>query len=167
MRALRVGLGLAAALALQSQVTATLVARGWTLDLVAVVVLYFGLTRGPLVGLFSGTLGGIGQDALSGGVLGVGGLVKTLIGFGAGVIGAQFLMTGVVARFVVFFGGTLLDVLGFRGLSAALGVHDLAVSSGMLLRHGLTNALVGVLLFQTLELVPSVVGQRRPGSRLR
>ena len=43
------------------------------------------------------------QDALSSGVIGIGGLAKTIVGFLAGVIGTQFIVTQPLPRFVVFF----------------------------------------------------------------
>ena len=38
----------------------------------------------PVAGMLAGTLGGLLQDMLSGGIVGVGGLAKTLVGFAAG-----------------------------------------------------------------------------------
>jgi hypothetical protein len=73
-------------------------------DLVLVVVVYVALTSGPATGLLSGTFAGLAQDALSSSVIGIGGLAKTLVGFLAGIIGTQFIVTASLPRFVVFFG---------------------------------------------------------------
>ena len=72
-------------------------------DLVLVVVVYVALTSGPVTGLLAGTLGGLLQDALSSGVIGIGGLAKTVVGFLAGIIGTQFIVAQPLPRFVVFF----------------------------------------------------------------
>src|SRR5512140_993975 len=80
------------------------------LDLVLVTVTYLGLTSGPVVGLFAGTLGGLAQDSLSTGIVGIGGLAKTIVGFIAGTIGAQFIVSEPIARFVVFFFAALVQI---------------------------------------------------------
>ena len=72
---------IAAALALQTTL-ASLVIRGTAaLDLVLIVVVYVSLVSGPVRGLLLGTAAGLIQDALSSGIIGVGGLAKTVVGF--------------------------------------------------------------------------------------
>ena len=67
---------IAAALALQTTL-ASLVIRGMAaLDLVLIVVVYLGLVSGPVTGLLLGTTAGLIQDALSSGIIGVGGLAR-------------------------------------------------------------------------------------------
>ena len=67
----------AAALALQTTL-ASLVIRGTAaLDLVLIVVVYVALVSGPVRGLLLGLVAGLIQDALSSGIIGVGGLAKT------------------------------------------------------------------------------------------
>ena len=46
-----------------------------------IVVVYVGIKSGPVTGLLAGTVAGLIQDALSSGILGIGGLAKTLVGF--------------------------------------------------------------------------------------
>jgi hypothetical protein len=60
------------------------------------------------------------QDALSSGVIGIGGLAKTLVGFLAGIIGTQFIVAQSLPRFVVFFGATVLHAVVFMGLYVLL-----------------------------------------------
>ena len=93
---------IAAALALQTTL-ASLVIRGTAaLDLVLIVVVYLGLVSGPVTGLLLGTTAGLIQDALSSGIIGVGGLAKTVVGFVAGLLGTQFIVTAPLSRFLVF-----------------------------------------------------------------
>ncbi|HSC28422.1 MAG TPA: hypothetical protein VLD67_14180, partial [Vicinamibacterales bacterium] len=47
-------------------------------NLVLVAVVYAALAYGPVVGLMAGSLGGLAQDALAGGIVGIGGFSKTL-----------------------------------------------------------------------------------------
>ena len=52
-------------------------------------------------------MAGLVQDALSGGVVGVGGFASCLVGCLAGVVGTQFIVAGTVPRFMVFVLGSL------------------------------------------------------------
>ena len=44
-------------------------------------VVYVALTSGPVTGMLAGSVAGLIQDALSSGVIGIGGLAKTIVGF--------------------------------------------------------------------------------------
>ena len=79
MRAAQVGVALAFALASQTTLVPRMTGVA-TVDLVLVVVLSVAMRQGAVAGLWTGTVGGLLQDALSGGVVGVGGLAKTLVG---------------------------------------------------------------------------------------
>ena len=50
-------------------------------NLVLVAVVYLALSYGAVTGMLAGTFGGLAQDALAGGIVGLGGMTKTLIGF--------------------------------------------------------------------------------------
>ena len=82
MKAAWVVLAVSLALVLQTQTTLNrfMVRGAVVVDLVLVVVVYVALTSGPVTGLLSGTVAGLIQDALSSGVVGVGGLAKTTCG---------------------------------------------------------------------------------------
>ena len=58
------------------------------------------------------------QDALAGGIVGIGGLAKTIVGFLVGVLGAQFIVSTPLPRFVMFVGATFVHELCFQGLYA-------------------------------------------------
>jgi rod shape-determining protein MreD len=100
---------LAVILALAVQTTMLPFALGGRghVDLVLVVVIYAALQFGPATGLVTGAVAGMAQDALSGGVIGVGGIAKTIVGFLAGAIGSQFIVANAVPRFVVLRGHLL------------------------------------------------------------
>ena len=83
---------------LQTVVGYQLFGRVIAMDLVLVVVVATALFFGPTAGMVSGTMAGLCQDALSGGVLGVAGLAKTLAGFVAGVVATQFIVSSVIPR---------------------------------------------------------------------
>ena len=90
-------LATAVALALQTTLARFVVRGTVAVDLVLVVVVYAALKAGPVTGLLTGTFAGLVQDALSSGVIGIGGLAKTIVGFLAGIVGTQFIVAAVAA----------------------------------------------------------------------
>ena len=168
MRAAGVMLAIALALALQTTMTRFVIRGTVAVDLVLVVVVYVALTSGPVTGLLSGATAGLVQDALASGVIGIGGLAKTIVGFVTGIIGTQFIVTATLPRFVVFFAATVLHAVIFIGLYVLLDLRQFGTPYAAVLGQALGNALVGVVGFQLVELLPGAVERRRTGrSRLR
>jgi len=163
------GIILAVGVALALQTTLTRYVRGTVaLDLVLVVVVYVALTNGPVAGLLTGTIAGLLQDALATGIIGIGGLAKTLVGFLAGIIGTQFIVAQPLPRFFVFFGSTLLHAVVFIGLYTLLDLRHFGTPYAAVASQAAGNAAVGVVAFQLVELLPGAVERRRTAkSRLR
>lgn len=157
---------LAVALALQTTLT-SYVPETATLDFVLIVVVYLSLTSGPTTGVVVGSAAGLLQDALSSGVLGVGALAKTLVGFTAGRLGTQFIVTAPLPRFVVFVGATMLHSTVFMGLYVLLGLRDFPDPYAGVAGQAVGNAVVGVVGFQMLEWFPGFMARRRLGRPLR
>jgi rod shape-determining protein MreD len=149
-----VAVAVAAALMLQTVVGYQLFGRVIAMDLVLVVVVGTGIFFGPTAGLVTGSIAGLCQDAVSGGVLGVAGLAKTLAGFVAGVVATQFIVSGIIPRGVVFFALTWLHGVCFLGLYAMIGGHGLGRPWRHLLVQGLFNAVLGVFATQVIERGP-------------
>jgi rod shape-determining protein MreD len=161
-------LATALAIALQTTLARFVISGTVAVDLVLVVVVYAALAAGPVTGLLAGTFAGLVQDTLSSGLVGIGGLAKTLVGFLAGVVGTQFIVTQPLPRFVVFFGATLLHALVFMGLYEVLGLRQFGTPYAAVAGQALGNAVVGVIAFQLAELLPGAVERRRMGrTRLR
>ena len=168
MRAAGVILAVVAALALQTTLARFLVRGAAAIDLVLVVVVYVALISGPATGLLTGTFAGIVQDALSHGIIGIGGLAKTIVGFLAGVVGTQFIVANSLPRFVVFFCATVLHAVVFMGLYVLLDVRHFGTPYAAVAGQAAANAIVGVVAFQLVELLPGAVERRRAArSRLR
>jgi rod shape-determining protein MreD len=163
------GVILAIAGALVLQTTLARFFRGTVaVDLVLIVVVYVALTSGPVTGLLAGTVAGLMQDALSSGVIGIGGLAKTIVGFLTGIVGTQFIVAQPLPRFVVFFSATVLHAAVFMGLYVLLDVRHFGTPYAAVAGQGLGNAIVGVVAFQLVELLPGAVERRRAGkTRLR
>lgn len=130
-------------------------------DLVLVVVVYASLVSGPVTGLLTGTFAGLMQDALSSGVVGIGGLSKTVVGFLTGIIGTQFIVSQSLPRFVVFFGATLVHAVIFIGLYTILDARPFGTATAAVVGQAVGNAVVGVVAFQLAELLPGAVERRR------
>jgi rod shape-determining protein MreD len=157
---------LAVALALQTSLT-TYVRETATLDFVLIVVVYLSLTSGPTTGVVAGSVAGLIQDALSSGVMGIGALAKTLVGFVAGRLGTQFIVTAPLPRFVVFLGASVLHAAVFMGLYVLLGLRDFPSPYAGVAGQAVGNAVVGVVGSQALEWLPGFLARRRLGRPLR
>ena len=168
MKAAGAILAVAVALAIQTTLPRFLVRGSVAVDLVLVAVVYVSLTSGPVTGMLTGTFAGLIQDALSGGVIGIGGLAKTIVGFLAGIIGTQFIVAQPLPRFVVFFSATIVHAAIFMGLYVLLEMRQFGTPYAAALGQAVGNAVVGVVAFQLVELLPGAVERRRArSSRLR
>lgn len=152
---------IAVALALQTTL-ASLVIRGTAaLDLVLIVVVYVSLVSGPVRGLLLGTAAGLIQDALSSGIIGVGGLAKTVVGFVTGVLGTQFIVTAPLSRFLVFVMATALHAAIFMGLYVLLDLRQYDQPYAAVLSQAVGNGFLGVVGAQIIELLPTLRERRR------
>jgi rod shape-determining protein MreD len=166
VKALGVIIAIALALALQTTLARFLVAGTVALDLVLVVVVYVALTSGPVTGMLAGSLAGIIQDALSSGVIGIGGLAKCIVGFFVGAIGQQFIVTAALPRVVMFLGATAAHATIFMGLYVLLGLRSFPNPWAAILSQALGNAAVGMIAFAIIESVPGIAEKRRVRRRL-
>jgi rod shape-determining protein MreD len=160
-------IAIALALALQTTLTQFAVAGTGAVDLVLVAVIYVALTTGPVGGMVSGTAAGLIQDALSSGVIGIGGLAKTLVGFLVGAIGQQFIVTAALPRLVMFVAATVVHAGVFMGLYVALGLRAFASPWTAIASQALGNALVGLVSFAVVESLPGAIERRRGRRRPR
>lgn len=152
---------IAGALALQTTL-AGMIMRGTTaLDFVLIAVVYLALRSGPVTGLLAGSVAGLIQDALSSGILGIGGLAKTLVGFLVGVLSTQFIVAAPLPRFVVFVAATALHAAIFMGLYVLLDLRQFPSPYTEVGTQALGNGFVGVIVSQTLDWLPRFVAGRR------
>jgi rod shape-determining protein MreD len=155
------------ALALQTTLAKLLVGGSAAIDLVLIAVVAVALTTGPVGGMFAGSVAGLIQDSLSTGVLGIGGLAKSVIGFLAGAIGQQFILTSALPRFLMFLSATVAHAALFMGLNVGLGLRAFPSPWKAVASQAVGNAVVGVVAFAILEALPGVVERRRAGRRPR
>ena len=167
MKAVWVLIAIALALALQTTLAKLLVGGTAALDLVLVAVVAVGLTTGPVSGMLAGSVAGLIQDSLSTGVLGIGGLAKSVIGFLVGAISQQFILTSALPRFLMFVGATVAHAALFMGLNVGLGLRTFPSPWKAVASQAVGNAIVGMIAFALIEALPGVMERRRAGRRPR
>ena len=122
------------------------------IDLPLLVTIFFAVSRrNQLAGMLTGCAIGLTQDALTHLPIGIYGICKTIIGYGASSIGLKVDVDNPGSRFLmVFFFTFLHDGLYFIVRRNLLGIpsdwrtlHELSAA--------LANALVAVLLFALLD----------------
>ena len=153
----------AAALVLQTTLARFLVRGSIGVDLVLVAVVFLSLRTGPVPGILSGTVAGLAQDALTTGIVGIGGLGKSVVGYLAGTIGRAFIVAQPLPRFLVFFAATILEMTIITLFHLVLEPGPQAVPVGAIVAQAFGNSLVGVVLFQIAESVPRALERRRAG----
>lgn len=167
MRIAGVLIAVALALALQTTLARFVVGGTTAIDLVLVAVVYIALTSGPVSGMLAGSVAGLIQDQLSTGVLGIGGLAKSIVGFAVGAIGQQFIVTTSLPRLVTFLGATAAYQALFMGLYVVLGLRSFPSPWKAIATQALGNAVVGMIAFTIIEALPGVMERRRVGRRSR
>ncbi len=165
-----VAFALAAALAVQTTLVEMVAGTGAPLDLVLMVVMVVAIVNGPRAGLWTGTVGGLLQDALSGGVIGMGGLAKTVVGYLGGQFAAQFMVTRLWHKALVFVGGSLLHAALFVGGYSLLFDDRVVVTQRDLLMQAAANTVVGLVVAVGLQTIPDEAERQRlrgrwPGGR--
>jgi rod shape-determining protein MreD len=152
---------IAAALVLQTTLARFLVRGSIGVDLVLVAVIYLSLKAGPTVGMLTGTVAGLTQDALMTGIVGIGSLGKTIVGYLAGTVGRAFIVAQPVPRFLVFFAATVVEMTVITLLRAVVGPGPATVPVGSIVAQAFGNSLVGIVLFQLAETLPRMAERRR------
>ena len=160
---------LAVALMLQSTIAGMSFAAGSRVNLVLVAVIYVALAYGAVTGMLAGCVAGLVQDAIAGAIVGIGGLSKTVVGFFVGVLGAQFIVTTPVPRFLMFFGASLVHELCFQALYALVEARGFRFQLSGALIQALVNGAVGITVFLLAERGPEMVqrGSRTSSVRRR
>ncbi len=166
MKAASAILAVSLALALQTTLGRLTVGGTVAVDLVLVVVTYLALARGPMAGMLAGSVAGLLQDALASGVIGIGGLSKSLVGYLAGVVAQQFILTAPLPRLVIFMGATAVHAVVFMGLYVLLGLRSFPSPYAAVLVQAVGNGLIGLVMFLIVERLPLVLERRHMRRRV-
>lgn len=120
-------------------------------DLFSVIAAGFGLLRGRMVGLVTGTCAGLVQDAFSGGLLGLNGIAKTTVGYLAGIAGRHLIIRGWSTRLLFFALATLVDLLILFLVGQAVELPMVTFAGLKPLYLCVANAIAGVILLRLLD----------------
>ena len=148
------------ALLFQTTVAGISLQGGTLVNFVLVAVICLALSLGALTGLLAGAAGGLVQDAIAGGVVGIGGIAKTVVGFVVGVLGAQFIVSQPLPRFVMFVGGTIVHELCFQSLYALVETRVVQFAWRTMLTQAAINGVIGILALQIVESAPGLKQKR-------
>ena len=149
------------AVVLQAALARYTVGGRWVFDLVLVGVVYAALQQGAIAGMVAGTVGGLLQDSLSGGILGTGGLTKTLTGFVAGGVGTQFVVAKPHAKAVIVAGATVLNRAMAIGLDGLIHLAWPPVSWTAVLGEVAANTVCAFVVFAVANALPGAMARGR------
>lgn len=121
-------------------------------DLPLLVTIFFSMARRkPTAGLLTGALIGLAQDALGPNPIGMFGIAKTVVGFGASSLGARIDVENAGARFLLTLGFYLVHSAAYFTVARGLVSLSLNWSWSRGLVSGLANALLGVGVYFLLD----------------
>jgi rod shape-determining protein MreD len=170
MRTAAVLTALVVALMLQTTLAGMSMAGGTRVNLVLVAVVYVALSYGAVTGLLAGTVGGLAQDAIAGGIVGIGSLSKTIVGFLVGVLGAQFIVSTPVPRFLMFVGASFVHEVCFQAVSALVESRGFRMQYSAVAVQAFVNGAIGIVVFLLVERGPEMFQRgsfRRSGASHR
>lgn len=121
-------------------------------DLPLLVTIYFAMSRrNPITGLLQGSIIGLIQDSLTGDKIGMYGIAKTLVGFGASQLGAKIDSDNPGSRFLI----TLFFYIGHQAVYFAVARGLVRQPIDWYWPHemlgALANAVLAVVLFAVLD----------------
>lgn len=166
MKTSRIALALIAALVCQTALVRVIAGDQAPVDLILIVVVFAGLSRGPVVGLWTGTFAGLLQDVLSGGIIGVSGLAKSLTGVLVGITSSQFIVATMSHRLAVLIAASVVNSLCFLGVYALLGPSSSLATVGNVVIQAVTNGVVGIALAIFIRIAPGTFRRMRQGRSL-
>jgi rod shape-determining protein MreD len=121
-------------------------------DLPLLIVIFFAMARrSQVAGLMTGAVIGILQDSLTHHPLGVYGIAKTVVGYGASSLGVKLDVESVGTRLLVTSGFYVIHQIIYFTIARLLVGLDLHWMWSRELIAAVANAVVGVLLFTLMD----------------
>ncbi len=121
-------------------------------DLPLLVTIFFAMARrNPISGLLTGAVIGLAQDMLGHNPIGIYGIAKTVVGYGASSLGVKLDVENAGARLLVTFGFYMVHAAVYFMVARWM----VNMNQGWIWWHGLlaglANAVLGVMLFFFLD----------------
>jgi rod shape-determining protein MreD len=125
--------------------------KGIRLDLAIFILVYVGLSRGPAQGAIFGFLIGLLLDIFTPERLGLGALIKSLVGFLVGNFKDHLYLESSYSKGAIIFLSVLLNDLFYNFLSQGATIFTFQTILYYSLPSALYTSLVGILIFVILE----------------
>ena len=167
MRVRRLAPAILVALVAQTTMAWLLGSARANVDLPLVVVVLAALDGGPLTGFLTGAIAGCGQDWLSGGIVGVSGVSKSLIGLAAGAVGTYLYTTGILFQGLAIAVATVAHLGAFVALYALMPQAGPSGSWDVIVMQMLANAAVGLAVLAVVRYGPRLPGAEELRRRMR
>jgi rod shape-determining protein MreD len=121
-------------------------------DLPLLVTIFFAMARrNPVSGLFTGAAIGLAQDMLGPYPIGIYGIAKTIVGYGASSLGAKLDVENAGARLLVTLAFYLVHQAVFFTVARGMVNLTLNWSWSHEILAGLANGVVGMVLYFVLD----------------
>jgi rod shape-determining protein MreD len=121
-------------------------------DLPLLVTIFFAMARrNPISGLLTGGVIGLAQDMLGHNPIGIYGIAKTVVGYGASSLGVKLDVENAGARFLVTLGFYLVHSAVYFGVARYMVNMTQTWSWLHGILGGLANAALGVVLYFLLD----------------
>ncbi|NLY73703.1 MAG: rod shape-determining protein MreD [Firmicutes bacterium] len=131
-------------------------------DLILIMVISYGLLRGPDEGLFFGLAAGLFLDLVAGGAIGVQTLSKTIAGFSAGLLEKTIFKDNLLVPVIAVFVGTLLfeslNVLMYLSFGGNYNYWLLLISA--IIPLAFYNAVLAPLVYRLFLKMESFIAER-------
>jgi len=135
----------------QSFFSGVVTIKGIRLDLAVLILVYIGLTKGPAQGVIFGFLIGLLLDVFTPQRLGLGALIKSLIGFTVGNFKDNLFLESSYSKGAIIFLSVILNDLLYHLLSEGVTLFTFHTILYYSLPSALYTCGAGVLLFVVLE----------------
>ncbi len=121
-------------------------------DLPLLVTIYFGVARrNQVTGLLTGGVIGLVQDSLTHQPIGLYGIAKTVVGYGASSLGVKIDVDNPGSRLLMTFGFYLLHQVIYFAVARGLAGEALSWRWGHQLVAACANAVLGLVLYMLLD----------------
>lgn len=121
-------------------------------DLPLLVTIFFAMARrNPISGLLTGAVIGLAQDMLGRNPIGIYGIAKTVVGYGASSLGVKLDVENPGARFLVTLGFYLVHSAVYFTVARGLVNINQSWSWFHGILAGMANAALGVMLYFVLD----------------
>ena len=122
------------------------------LDLPLLVTIFFAMARrNPISGLLTGAFIGLAQDMLGHNPIGIYGIAKTVVGYGASSLGVKLDVESVGTRFLVITGFQVIHEVLYFSIAHGMVRLNLHWNWAHEVESAFANAILGVFLFGLMD----------------